>query len=186
MSTHRTRCPSSANAAARLSVVVVLATPPFWLANAMTLALSCTVAPMLGCWKAVRWVFAWSAAIPAWPAAIPAWQLRSEHERARRREHAHPAEPARATKGQAGTDLRRRGRRGQDNDLGGARTRPGRTRAQGGSGDNRPRQAACERARPGAAVRRAQPDRPAGICSAERGDGRRAVGDDARRQAHVG
>src|SRR5829696_8891590 len=38
MSTHRTRWPSSAKAAARLSVVVVFATPPFWLAKAMTLA----------------------------------------------------------------------------------------------------------------------------------------------------
>jgi hypothetical protein len=35
-----------------------LATPPFWLANAMTLAFPSTVAPMLDCWKAVRWVFA--------------------------------------------------------------------------------------------------------------------------------
>src|SRR5947207_219103 len=42
MSQHRTRCPSSAKAAARLSVVVVLATPPFWFANAMTLALFST------------------------------------------------------------------------------------------------------------------------------------------------
>ena len=39
MSTHSTRWPFSAKAAARLSVVVVFATPPFWLANAMTLAL---------------------------------------------------------------------------------------------------------------------------------------------------
>ena len=39
MSTASTRCPDSANATARLSVVVVLATPPFWLANAITLAL---------------------------------------------------------------------------------------------------------------------------------------------------
>src|SRR4051812_26057378 len=38
MSTHRTRWPSSAKAAARFSVVVVFATPPFWLANAMTFA----------------------------------------------------------------------------------------------------------------------------------------------------
>ena len=37
-STHSTRWPLSANAAARLSVVVVFATPPFWLAKAMTLA----------------------------------------------------------------------------------------------------------------------------------------------------
>src|SRR5215211_5186362 len=38
MSTQRTRLPVSANAAARFRVVVVLATPPFWFANAMTLA----------------------------------------------------------------------------------------------------------------------------------------------------
>src|SRR3954465_4987768 len=37
-STHRTRLPFSANATARLSVVVVLATPPFWLANEITCA----------------------------------------------------------------------------------------------------------------------------------------------------
>src|SRR5450755_21214 len=37
MSQHSTRWPSSANATARLSVVVVLATPPFWLASAITL-----------------------------------------------------------------------------------------------------------------------------------------------------
>ena len=42
MSTQRTRWPSSTKAAARLSVVVVLATPPFWLAKAMTLALPVT------------------------------------------------------------------------------------------------------------------------------------------------
>src|SRR5947209_828484 len=40
MSTQRTRCPVSANATARLSVVVVLATPPFWLANAITWLIS--------------------------------------------------------------------------------------------------------------------------------------------------
>ena len=39
-STHSTRWPRSAKAAARLSVVVVLATPPFWLVNAMTCALA--------------------------------------------------------------------------------------------------------------------------------------------------
>src|SRR3954471_18486153 len=39
MSTQRTRWPSSTKATARLRVVVVLATPPFWLAKAMTLAL---------------------------------------------------------------------------------------------------------------------------------------------------
>jgi hypothetical protein len=36
MSMHRTRLPLSANATARFRVVVVLATPPFWLAKAMT------------------------------------------------------------------------------------------------------------------------------------------------------
>jgi hypothetical protein len=35
-----------------------LATPPFWLANAMTLAFPSTGTPMLDCGKAVRWVFA--------------------------------------------------------------------------------------------------------------------------------
>src|SRR3954453_3912801 len=38
MSTQRTRCPFSAKAAARFSVVVVFATPPFWFAKAMTFA----------------------------------------------------------------------------------------------------------------------------------------------------
>jgi hypothetical protein len=38
MSIASTRCPFSAKATARLSVVVVLATPPFWLANAITWA----------------------------------------------------------------------------------------------------------------------------------------------------
>src|SRR3954471_24628246 len=36
MSTQRTRCPFSAKAAARFSVVVVFAPPPFWFAKAMT------------------------------------------------------------------------------------------------------------------------------------------------------
>src|SRR6185312_7645352 len=40
MSQQSTRWPSSANATARFSVVVVLATPPFWLANAITLAVT--------------------------------------------------------------------------------------------------------------------------------------------------
>ena len=38
MSTQSTRWPDSAKATARLSVVVVFATPPFWLAKAITLA----------------------------------------------------------------------------------------------------------------------------------------------------
>src|SRR5690242_3964337 len=42
MSQHSTRWPSSAKATARLSVVVVLATPPFWLANAMTFEVAVT------------------------------------------------------------------------------------------------------------------------------------------------
>src|SRR4029453_14184313 len=39
-STHSTRWPRSTKAAARLSVVVVFATPPFWFVNAMTFALA--------------------------------------------------------------------------------------------------------------------------------------------------
>ena len=38
MSTQRTRWPDSLKATARLRAVVVLATPPFWLAKAITLA----------------------------------------------------------------------------------------------------------------------------------------------------
>src|SRR5436305_531396 len=45
MSQHSTRWPSSAKATARFSVVVVLATPPFWLANAITLAVAFTALP---------------------------------------------------------------------------------------------------------------------------------------------
>src|SRR3954470_3633219 len=41
-SAQSTRWPSSARATARFNVVVVLATPPFWFANAMTLALFST------------------------------------------------------------------------------------------------------------------------------------------------
>src|SRR5680860_753755 len=41
-SMHSARWPLSTKAAARFSVVVVLATPPFWLVNAMTLAWSVT------------------------------------------------------------------------------------------------------------------------------------------------
>ena len=39
MSTQRTRNPFSMKATARFSAVVVLATPPFWFANAMTFGL---------------------------------------------------------------------------------------------------------------------------------------------------
>src|SRR5947209_13719823 len=42
MSQQSTRWPSSAKATARLSVVVVFATPPFWLANAITLQVGVT------------------------------------------------------------------------------------------------------------------------------------------------
>src|SRR3954466_4212369 len=45
-STHSTRLPFSANATARFRVVVVLATPPFWLANEITRALG---PPELAC-----------------------------------------------------------------------------------------------------------------------------------------
>src|SRR5947209_2226497 len=45
MSQHITRWPSSAKATARFSAVVVLATQPFWLANAITLAVAFTALP---------------------------------------------------------------------------------------------------------------------------------------------
>ena len=43
VSTKRTRFSSEAKEAARLIAVVVLPTPPFWLANAMTLPIQCSV-----------------------------------------------------------------------------------------------------------------------------------------------
>ena len=49
-STQSTRWPRSTNAAARLSVVVVLATPPFWFAKAMTWALDRHRAPYCTRW----------------------------------------------------------------------------------------------------------------------------------------
>ena len=49
--THSTRCPSSANATARLSVVVVLATPPFWLANAITWLISTLTRARSSAWR---------------------------------------------------------------------------------------------------------------------------------------
>src|SRR5204863_2669029 len=54
MSTQRTRWPSSAKAQARFSVVVVLGTPPFWFANAMTLALFSTEGSAFSSGKPVR------------------------------------------------------------------------------------------------------------------------------------
>src|SRR5438552_2808045 len=45
MSTQSTRWPASAKATATFSVVVVFATPPFWLAKAMTLAVAVILAP---------------------------------------------------------------------------------------------------------------------------------------------
>src|SRR5438552_647791 len=63
MSQHRTRWPSSANATARLRVVVVLATPPFWLANAITLHVDVTGTP-IGRRDAYAPVFAAGSTIP--------------------------------------------------------------------------------------------------------------------------
>src|SRR3954463_4546086 len=60
MSMQRTLWPSSAKAAERFSVVVVFATPPFWLAKAMTLAfflVSFGVSVMV--WRAPRFGEAW-------------------------------------------------------------------------------------------------------------------------------
>src|SRR5204862_5451550 len=135
---------SSANAAARFSVVVVLATPPFWLANAMTFAFPSTVAPMLELRElAVRWVFAQRP-------AIPARQIGSADGRcpARRR--------ARAPEGQARLHLRGGGRSRQDDHRRGARAGPGGTRSEGCGRDDRPRAAARERAGAKGARRRAR------------------------------
>ena len=67
-STHSARCPLSTNAAARLSVVVVLATPPFWLVNAMTLACGVTgasgSADVWTCASITQCLFARDAGIP--------------------------------------------------------------------------------------------------------------------------
>src|SRR4051812_12147063 len=48
-STQRTRLPFSANATARFSVVVVFATPPFWLANEITWAFGPPLDAACGC-----------------------------------------------------------------------------------------------------------------------------------------
>src|SRR5947209_1056799 len=172
MSTQSTRWPSSANAAARFSVVVVFATPPFWLANAMTLALPSTVAPMLDWWKAVRWVFACAG-------VIPARHLRSRHGSQR-------APPAALQAGrQADRDLPRGRRRGQDDDRGGAGARARRRGAEGGGGHDRPGPPAGDLARACTPLQRAPADR-AGRAGGDGDRGpRRAVGDGARRQAHV-
>ena len=86
--------------------------------------------------------------------------------------------------GQARVRVRRLGRRGQDDHLGGDRPGHGRPRRQGRGGDDRSRAAAGQRARPPGAGERA----PAGRARAPRrrpGVRGRAVGDDARPQAHL-
>src|SRR5947209_3652461 len=64
MSQHSTRCPSSARATARLSVVVVFATPPFWLAKAITLQLALTGLSGASRGKAYACLFAQGGRIP--------------------------------------------------------------------------------------------------------------------------
>ena len=51
-STQSARWPRSTNAAARFSVVVVLATPPFWFAKAMTCALEFVMGALFSRWSA--------------------------------------------------------------------------------------------------------------------------------------
>ena len=85
-------------------------------------------------------------------------------------------ERRRPARGQADLHLRRLGRRGQDDHLGGDRARHGRPRPQGRRRDDRPGQAAGQLARPGRARERAAQGR-------EARPRRRALGDDARRQA---
>ena len=78
---------------------------------------------------------------------------------------------------QGGLHLRGLGRRRQDDHLGGDRAGDGRARQEGGGADDRPREAARELARPAGARQRG--------AAREGRRGRRAVGDDARPQAHL-
>src|SRR3712207_6286433 len=104
MSTHRTRCPSSAKAAARLSVVVVLATPPFWLAKAMTLALPVTRAPI---------------AVGENPSARAIRTIGRESFSRLACRHDGGGRAQLPAGGRADRDLRRSGRGRQDDDVGG-------------------------------------------------------------------
>src|ERR1039458_937332 len=171
MSTHSTRCPSSAKAAARLSVVVVLATPPFWLANAMTLALPFT-AGSYSIGEADRGV------IRMWIRDSCMLDLGSPHAQAL------PA-PGEAPEGQARVRLPRRRRRRQDDHLGGARVWLGRAWGEGRRGDDRPGAAPGRRARARRAVGRAPPDHPGDVRRAGTAGRRGAVGNGTRREAHL-
>ena len=81
-------------------------------------------------------------------------ELRSRAMAAAEQRQARRRCAARLTR-QARAGLRRRGRRGQDDDLGGARARAGRARAEGGGRHDRPGQAPGRGAGPAAALRRA-------------------------------
>src|SRR4051794_23732094 len=101
MSTHSTRWPFSAKATARFSAVVVFATPPFWLAKAMTLALlgaleGSTKAPFgVGEMPGISAPFAAPVASPSDQGALP---VRSDGPTARPR----PTAPGPALRPTAG------------------------------------------------------------------------------------
>ena len=94
-------------------------------------------------------------------------------------------ERRRAARRQACVRLRRLGRRRQDDDLGGDRAGDGGARGEGRGRDDRPGQAARQRARARGARERAAPGRARRLAASGLDDRRRAVGDDARPEADV-
>src|SRR3712207_1379726 len=131
MSTHNTRCPSSAKAAARFNVVVVLATPPFWLAKAMTLALPVTRAPI------EVWENPSARYSQARPKVLPTEPPRSRRPSGLACGHDGRRFAGRAPGGQSHRDLRWTGWRRQDDDLRGDRAGTGGPRPARGGRDHR-------------------------------------------------
>ena len=116
-STQSARCPLSTNAAARLSVVVVFATPPFWLVNAMTFALGVTGASgSADVWvgSAIRSAYSHDRGVLLPPRLLRVWSERPRQatggrDRQGRRGQDHRgrgARPGRRAGGQADDDLR--------------------------------------------------------------------------------
>src|SRR3954471_1354313 len=191
MSTHRTRWPFSAKAAARFSVVVVLATPPFWLANAMTFAFCSTEIarfPSSCCLPAV-YSARHAVVLPSDAGAYGRGRLGNGRSRRaavvatapgagpqplpRRARRAHHARPCARRRGGARRRARRDGaelaRRYGPPDPG-ARRRPASPRRRGPHADRRRRGAR------GAHLRERVADRP---------DPAAAGGDHPRRRRHV-
>ena len=187
MSTHSTRCPSSAKAAARFSVVVVLATPPFWLANAMTLALPCTGgsdARLLEsrCPVGIRMAMRDSCMRTRSRSPDP---MRTTIPRMRAGDSLRRARPAGTPEGKRVVICVGAGGVGKTTISAALALGLAMRGQQGGGRDDRPGQASGHRARAGRARGRAASDRPGAAARAGRANEGRAVGDDARRQAHV-